>query len=241
MRAILTFHNVDRSGSVLSIDPAALRSLVRAIRASGHEIAALADLLGDPSGADRVALTFDDGLAGLHEHAAPVLAEESAPATVFVTTDFVGKDNRWPTLPPAAPTIAMMSWEQLAELRDAGWAIEAHTATHPDLRKLSDDEIDAELARCDEALASRLGLQPRLFAYPYGYVDDRVEARVRPRYDFSVTAEMGRVPDRIARAHRVGRLETYYFRDPRIHRWFGTWEFDAYLAGRALLRRLRHG
>lgn len=239
MRGILTFHSVDPSGSVLSIAPAELRSLVRAIRRAGHAIVPLAELLEGPEAPRRVALAFDDGLASVHDEAAPILAEERAPATVFVTTDYVGKDNRWPTLPADAPTFPMMRWEQVEALRRAGWEVEAHTATHPDLRALPDGEIDRELVRCDDALAGRLGARPRLFAYPYGAYDARVEARVRQRYAFALTAEMGLLPSPLEAPHRVPRLETFYFRSAAVHRHFGSRAFGAYLRLRAALRRLR--
>lgn len=239
MRAILTFHNVDASGSVLSIAPEELRSLVCAIRASGHAIVPLVDLLGRPAEPDRIALSFDDGLAGLHENAAPVLAEEGAPATVFLTTDYLGRDNGWPTLPADAPRFPMMSWSQVEDLHRGGWAVEAHTATHPDLRRLDDAGVECEFERCDDAIAARLGVRPQILAYPYGSFDARVEALAARRYAWSVTAELGRLPTRAAGRHRLPRLETFYFRAPRIHARFGTRLFDAYLAGRGLARRLR--
>ena len=68
MRAVLMFHSVDPSGSVLSIEPDALRSLVGAIQQSGHRIVPLRELLDSESSAPEIALTFDDGLRSLHQH-----------------------------------------------------------------------------------------------------------------------------------------------------------------------------
>ena len=240
MRAVLTFHSVDGSGSVLSIAPGELRSLVQSIRRGGHTIVPLRDLLEEPAAGGRIALTFDDGVRSLHDHALGVLADLDAPATVFLTTGWLGRDNQWPTMPADAPRMAMLDWSQVDDLRRAGWAIEAHTVNHPDLRELSDAEIDRELADCDAAIADRTGTRPTIFAYPYGHWDERVEARVAGRYDFAVTAGMGFVPARIASPMRIGRLETYYFRSPRLHARFGSPVFRGYLASRALLRRLRH-
>ena len=241
MRAILTFHSVDPSGSVLSIAPEQLRSLVAAIKRSGHRIVPLRDLLDSPAEARQIALTFDDGMRSLHEHALPVLRDEEAPATVFLTSDYVGRNNRWPSLPEQAPTMAMMSWGEVEELHAAGWMVEAHTAAHPDLRRLSDAAIREEFERGDRAIQQRLGYRPEIFAYPYGYWDARVRAIAAGRYRYSLTARMGTLRASVADPHRIPRLETYYFRAPGIHSRFGTLPFAAYLVARAALRRLRRG
>ena len=42
-----------------------------------------------------VSITFDDGYASTHDLALPVLQEFGLPATVFVTSAYVGHDNMW--------------------------------------------------------------------------------------------------------------------------------------------------
>jgi peptidoglycan/xylan/chitin deacetylase (PgdA/CDA1 family) len=241
MRAVLTFHSVDPSGSVLSITPEQLRSLVVAIRRSGHRIVPLRDLLEAQTATPQVALTFDDGLRSVHECALPVLREEAATATVFLTTGHVGRDNRWSSLAVEAPTMEMLSWSEVEALHAAGWAVEAHTATHPDLRKLNDDRIRAECEDANQAIVQRLGCCPTVFAYPYGYLDDRVRRLVAGYYRYAVTARMGVLPTLTVDAHQIPRLESFYFRASRVHARFGTRTFDAYLAARTLLRAVRPG
>ena len=239
MQAILTFHSVDASGSVLSIAPDELASLITAIRASGHEIVPLREIVERPERPRRVALSFDDGMASLYENALPLLRELAAPATLFLTTGWLGGERDWPALPDGAPPMKTLDWEQVRALHAAGWAIEAHTVSHPDLRELPDAAIDAELEGCDAAIEAALGERPQLFAYPFGYADERVERRVARRYRFALTAAMGTLPAKIAEPMRVPRLETYYFRAPRVHARFDGALFRGYLAGRAWLRRLR--
>jgi len=239
VRAILTFHSVDESGSVLSIAAFELRSLVESIRASGHRIVPLRAILREPGVPNRVALTFDDGMASLHENALPVLRDLGAPATVFLTTGWLGRDNHGATIPKDTPRMAMLDWTQVRALRDAGWSVEAHTVTHPDLRALSDEEIGRELDDCATAIEREVGERPEVLAYPYGHCDARVESRARSRYRFAVTATMGMLPRQIVEPMRVPRLETYYFRSPRMHAGFDSTRFRGYLAVRSLLRRLR--
>jgi peptidoglycan/xylan/chitin deacetylase (PgdA/CDA1 family) len=245
VRAVLTFHGVDESGSVLSFRPAGLRSLVQGIRASGHEVVSLRELLERPESPDRVALTFDDGFASVFEQALPVLREEGATATLFLTTGHVGKDNGWPSQPDWAPRFPMMDWEQVAGLLDAGWEVQSHTVQHPDLRELPDDQIREELAGAREALEQRLGLpQEKLdqFAYPYGATDDRVTDLVRLHSRVQVTTRMapldGLGPDAWA-ASGVPRLDTFYLQAPWLHAVFGSASFRGWVAARAAIRRWR--
>ena len=44
MRAVITFHGVDASGSVLSLAPETLRGLIAGVRAAGHAIVPLREL-----------------------------------------------------------------------------------------------------------------------------------------------------------------------------------------------------
>jgi len=239
-RAILTFHGVDPSGSVLSVSRAELASLVASIRDAGWQIVPLETLLASRAAAPRVALTFDDGFASLHSDALPVLREAGAPATLFLTTGWLGRDNRWPGQPAFAPVFPMLRWDQVEALAAAGFTIEAHAVNHPDLRALSDDALEPELAECDAAIAARLGRAPRGFAYPYGWHDDRVVAAVRRRYRFAVTTRMALLPDdEDLDLHLLPRLDAYYLRSPRVHRPFGGARMRGWLAARRALRGVR--
>jgi len=242
VRAVLTFHGVDTSGSLLSFPPEGLRRLVRGIRASGHEIVPLSRLLAEPPVDDQVSLSFDDGFASVHESALPVLRDEGADATLFLTTGYVGRSNDWPMQPSWVPRFRMLDWGQVEALHGAGWAIEAHTVSHPDLRGLSDDALEAELAEADQAIARRLGRPPVGFSFPYGACDERVRECARKRYQFCVTTQLASLDGLDAAnlsALGVPRLDSYYLRHPLWHRRFGGAPFRAYLGVRAWLRELR--
>jgi peptidoglycan/xylan/chitin deacetylase (PgdA/CDA1 family) len=240
MRAIVMLHSVDDSGSVLSVSQAQLQSLVQAIRAGGHTIVPLEQLLREPGQARRVALSFDDGMRSLATHARPVLSALGAPATLFLTTGHVGKDNHWPSQPSDAPRLPMMSWDELRELKRAGWDIQAHTVHHPDLRTLDAAALETELREPIDTIERELGHVPTRFAYPYGYFDERVRVAAARHYSHAVSTRMATLdqagePD----AHALPRLDAYYFRSPALHARFGGRRFAAYLRARALLRRLR--
>lgn len=239
MRAVLMFHGVDSSGSVLSIDERELALLVESIQRSGHRVVTLRDLLTQAPGGSAVAITFDDGFVSVAERGAPVLRALGAPATLFLTTGRVGLDNAWPSQPADAPRFRCMSWDAVERLHAAGWSIEAHSVTHPDLRQITDVALDEELERPPEEIERRLGVRPRILAYPYGYYDRRVARRASELYDYSLTTEFRVLPSRLL-PHAVPRLDGYYLRKPAVARRFGGSPlFRSYLELRGLLRRAR--
>ena len=56
--------------------------------------------------------------------------------------------------------------------------IGSHTVGHPHLPKLSDEELDRELRDSKARIEDELRRPARLFAYPYGEHDARVQAAV---------------------------------------------------------------
>ena len=240
MRAVITFHGVDAGGSVLSLAPETLRGLLAGIREAGHAIVPLRELLAS-SQPNRVALSFDDGLASVAENALPVLREAGAVATLFLTTGHVGGHNDWPGQPSWAPRLPMLGWAQVEQLRAAGWEIQSHGVRHLDLRALPDDALEAELrGACDE-IERRVGQRPDQIAFPYGYFDARVLRSAQRHHAHCFTTELADLGSRGARelARGIPRLDAYYLQPAWLHRRFGGAAFRGYVSARALARRLR--
>jgi peptidoglycan/xylan/chitin deacetylase (PgdA/CDA1 family) len=88
---------------------------------------------------------------------------------------------RWPGIEkwsdgPERDELLCLDWDQLRDLRDAGWEIGSHTVSHPFLPDVPDADLEAELTESRSALERELGGPCRTLAYPYGGHDDRVEA-----------------------------------------------------------------
>jgi peptidoglycan/xylan/chitin deacetylase (PgdA/CDA1 family) len=237
MRAILTFHSIDDTGSVLSYPRDMFDKLLTALQCSAIPVLYL-DTLLRPETKTGVALTFDDGIRSVFTEALPILRSHSAPAHLFLTTDVVGMTNRWPSQPSGAPLFEMLHWREIEALQGAGIHIEAHTASHPDLRQISDDAFWAECDRADETIASMLGVRPRYFAYPYGFNDMRVRSFARERYVGSVTTEV-RMLRPMEDSAALPRLETYYLRKGFLFRNLQSPATQAYIALRRAFRRFR--
>jgi peptidoglycan/xylan/chitin deacetylase (PgdA/CDA1 family) len=131
----------------------------------------------------------------------------------------------------------MLTWDQLAALHAGGVRIEGHTASHPDLRKLTPDQIDAEMAAADTLIEQRLGRRPAYFAYPYGYHDAAVRSAAKRRYAASFTTELavlGAEP-----AERLPRLDSHYLRSPALLKQIEGAPVGLYFKLRYLLRAIR--
>lgn len=242
MKAILTYHSVDPSGSVISIDPRTFAAHVRWL-AENVTVLPLEQLMSTAH-QNAVAITFDDGFQNFADAALPLLSAHGLPATVFVATDHVGTTNAWSVgATPMVPQLPLMDWTDLERIKKHGISIGSHTRTHPDLRRQSADEKSTEIAGAAEILTRRLGERPRTFAYPFGEFDDRAVATVRDTYAYACTTELRALNDDEDEA-LLPRLDAYYFRREGLLEQFGTGAFRRFIwvrrHGRAVRRVLAH-
>jgi peptidoglycan/xylan/chitin deacetylase (PgdA/CDA1 family) len=237
MRCVITFHAVDDGPPPLSYPARLLDQMLGAFNQAGIPVLSLPDLLA-PGNGDGVALTFDDGMASLHDEALPILKKHGAPAHLFLTTTPVGGDNHWYGQPADSARYDMLNWGQIEALHAGGVFIEGHTANHPDLRQLDRDCIAAEMDAADSLIEQRLGRRPRYFAYPYGYYSDAVRAVARETYEASFTTELAylRPGDSL---DRLPRLDSHYLRHPALMRGLLGQPARAYMGLRHAIRAVR--
>lgn len=127
-------------------------------------------------------LTFDDGYRSVHERAFPELERRGLPFTLYLTTEPIETGIPLREHPGAEP----LSWDQIDEMQQSGLAtIGAHTHTHPDLRHVGRDRVEAEIGRSNELIAERTGLPPRHFTYPWGYWSEQADEVVSENYEYA--------------------------------------------------------
>ncbi|HWC07707.1 MAG TPA: polysaccharide deacetylase family protein, partial [Solirubrobacterales bacterium] len=126
---VLCYHAVSPSWpSELAVTPEALREQLSSLLAEGYKPVTFSEAALARGGEEKlVAATFDDAFLSVFEHGRPVLAELGVPATLYVPTNFPGSGVPFP-LPEAAwigsehaAELAVMSWDQVRQLRDEGW------------------------------------------------------------------------------------------------------------------------
>ncbi|MEO8577996.1 MAG: polysaccharide deacetylase family protein [Gemmatimonadales bacterium] len=239
VKAILTYHSIDDSGSVVSVSPAELDRHFAALKSRGVRIVPLTSLTLVPPDVDAVAITFDDGFENFASAAAPVLLAHTAPATVFIIPSCVGGANDWESTDSraAVPRLSLMSWGQIAQVRSQGFDIGGHSLTHRSMKGLDAVLLEREVNESAASIKERVGADPVAFAFPYGDYDDAAIATVSRRYSIACTTDFGLLSDADS-PHSLPRLDMYYFRSGKMLGRFGSLEFKAFVAGRRMIRRL---
>src|SRR5881398_3598723 len=114
------------------ITPAVFEQQMKMLKDRGISIIGLQDLLAWKRGEKNIpprcaVITFDDGWKSQYEVAWPILKKFGYTFTMFIYTEGV-----------AGASLGggqAITWEMLADMRDNGIDIEAHSATHQDLRE----------------------------------------------------------------------------------------------------------
>jgi peptidoglycan/xylan/chitin deacetylase (PgdA/CDA1 family) len=125
-----------------------------------------------------VVVTIDDGVADFYMGALPVLTRYGFPATLYVTTGFVGGTSRW--LSGVGEGLRpMLTWSQIADVQASGIECGAHSRSHPQLDILARAAARDEIVHCKSELEHQLGRQVVTFAYPHGYYSAAVRRLVQ--------------------------------------------------------------
>jgi peptidoglycan/xylan/chitin deacetylase (PgdA/CDA1 family) len=181
---VLCYHRFeDRPKDSMAVTPAAFESEMKALGENGFTVISMQDFLawrrGEKSIPEKSCLiTIDDGYRSGHDVAWPILKKFGYPFTMFIYTAFVKGG--------ALAGGASLSWQELAEMRDAGVDIQSHTVNHQNLRIKKgkyqsqfpsyEDWLRNETAGSKRLLESQLGISVQALAYPYGIHSDQIRA-----------------------------------------------------------------
>ena len=232
--AILTYHSLDNSGSVISTRPELFQAQIESLAAGGITVTSLDKLRQTPNA---VALTFDDGYQNFAEFALPLLLRHRIFATVFIVSGQCGQSNSWEGS-RHIPGLKLMSWETLRSLPADLISLGAHSVSHPDLTRLSMESVQTELRQSRAEIEQRTGRPVSCFAYPYGAVNKRVRDAAAREYRLAVGTRLERVPDEPDPLN-LPRIDAYYLKRLSQFRRQTAGDGNGYLAVRRWLRQLR--
>ena len=232
----------DRHG--LFVRPREIDRHIATLRGWGYRLVTfgeLARLAAGGEGAGHASLTFDDGLADNLHALAPLLAGHGAPATVFVTSGWLGQPH------PEAPWARIMEAEDVRELARRGIEIGVHSHTHADLTALPPEGALGELRRSRDLLEDLIQAEVTSGAYPYGRAQEQTRAAARSAGLSAAcrTSGLGTWTDpfdipRQDMTNRASRLGLWLKRDDRYERLVARPPMRAVRGGRRwLLSRFR--
>src|SRR5713101_3318363 len=114
------------------ITPAAFEAQMAELKNRGITVIGMQDFLAWKRGEKNIPprcaiITFDDGWKSQYDVAWPIMKKFGYTFTMFIYTEGVRGGS--------LGGVEAITWEQLSDMRDNGVDIEAHTATHQDLRE----------------------------------------------------------------------------------------------------------
>jgi len=185
---ILMYHVIAKApagvaNAELWVDKDVFADEMHALQAAGYTAITLQQAWdgwrrGGPMPRKPIVLSFDDGYLSHYTHAKPVLRALGWPGVLYLTTKSIG---------PGGLTV-----HQIRSLMTAGWEIDSHTLTHPDLTALDDAALARELEDSRTQLQQRFDVPVNFFAYPAGRRDARVRrATEAAGYLAATTVEEG--------------------------------------------------
>lgn len=216
---VLMYHRVGKAGNAWEarycISPASFAAHMHTLANGGYRAVTIDDLVrwleGGPPLPDRaIVITFDDGFRGVREHALPVLEAMGWPFTVFLVSDLIGQSDVWTKHSnPDGLTHPLLDAEEIRDMQRRGVTFHSHTRSHPSLPTLDDATLMDELAGSRAALAELLGHEVSYLAYPYGHLDERVEAAARAAgYRAAFSTQPGFNRQNVNR-FRIRRIDVY--------------------------------
>jgi peptidoglycan/xylan/chitin deacetylase (PgdA/CDA1 family) len=125
-----------------------------------------------------IVVSFDDGYLSDYTHARPVLTRLRWPGVLNLEVNNVRPGDLLP--------------QQVRALIRAGWEVDSHTVTHPDLTTLPDAQLRRELVDSRAFIRRHFKVSADYFCYPAGRFDARVVAAVRAAgYRAATTTQPG--------------------------------------------------
>jgi len=194
--SILIYHHVSESTpESTSVTPEVFARHMDYLAANGFTVWPLGKTLdtlqsGNALPEKTVSITFDDAYQSVRDHAAPVLKRHGWPYTIFVSTRAIDEGYH-----------NYLSWNDLAELVREGAEIGNHSYTHAHLiRRLNDENdqqwrnrVEGDIRRAQQEIQTMLGVESRLFSYPYGEYTSDLQELVGALGYFGITQQSGAI------------------------------------------------
>ncbi|MDA0165960.1 polysaccharide deacetylase family protein [Solirubrobacter ginsenosidimutans] len=185
---ILMYHVISKApagvpNAELWVDRHVFADEMRALRAAKFQAITLQQAYdawkhGGPLPKHPVVVSFDDGYLSHYTHAKPVLRALGWPGVLNLQLNVLGQGG--------------LTTKQIKSMIAAGWEVDSHTLTHPDLTTLDDASLKRELVDSRRELQKRFGVPADFIAYPAGKYDARVEAATKAAgYRAATTVDEG--------------------------------------------------
>ncbi len=182
---VLMYHSISNDGRFLSVSPQNFEKQLAFLKKKNFNVVSLGKLeefLKEQTGFTykTIILTFDDGYSDNFSVVFPLIKQHNFPIIIFLVIDLVGKKG-------------YLSWSEIKEMQASGLVeFGCHTMSHPDLTKISGEELAREIKESKQILENELKINCNYFSYPKGIFNEQVTNKVKDsgyRLAFTVKEE----------------------------------------------------
>lgn len=147
----------------------------------------------EANNSSHVVITFDGIYLNILQYALPILKYFKYPFELFLTSDYLGKNNEFDKVEPDSNFV---NKEELKLLVEGGGRLQWHTQSHMNLKNITNkDVIVKELTIPLEVLGlDKKGF--KWFAYPHGEFNEVVVNEVKKRFSGAVSCNQGNNSDK---------------------------------------------
>jgi peptidoglycan/xylan/chitin deacetylase (PgdA/CDA1 family) len=132
----------------------------------------------------------------------------------------------------------MLSWSEIREMHQCGITFGAHTLTHPDLTRLTFNQIKSEIYDSKAIIEDALSASVPCFAYPYGRYNDRIREFVRQHFTCACADKFGLITAK-SEFYSLERIDACYFRTDRLFGVISTRLLPWYIWARCIPLRIQ--
>ncbi len=242
---ILTYHSIDNSDSVISIDTTIFKDQMRFLKDYSFNVISLNEVVMHirkrlPFAEKSIAITFDDGFKNVFSDAFPVLKEYGFNATVFLTTNYCERLNNWPGQPAFIKAQPLLSWMDIKEMSRSGIQFGAHTHNHPSLTKIPIKDAENEILLSKKMIEDKLQEEINSFAYPYGDFNTNIVNIVNQHFTGACSTKLA-IANSKSNPFILERVDVFCIKYGMVFKRLLTPYVSCYLKCRRLLRDLRKG
>ncbi len=167
IKVVLCYHGFSENNSKYNVSPEKFEKTITALSRKFKFVNL--DTLSTKNKGNYISLTIDDGYKSVLK-ISEIIKKHKIPVTLFVMSDTNKIDRK-----ELGNTDTLLSISDINKLKNEGWTIGNHSATHSNLIKLDKKTLDKEVKKSQQKLKEGFKTNIDYFAYPKGLFNNKIK------------------------------------------------------------------
>jgi len=179
---VLIYHSVSDEKNKVATSPELFEKEMAYLKRKRHNFLRASDVmtLKEKKVRKPTIIYFDDGFKDNLTNALPILKKYDIRATIFVTTGYMGKENKY------------LNWDEVLFLKKNGFEVGSHTVNHKRLAEAGLKEAEFEISESKKIIENKIGDDVCSFSFPKGSFNDNVKDLIaKSGYKIAVSDGVG--------------------------------------------------